>query len=315
MRHRPGRAPVRLAADQRGGVAERIPGIVDSAMDAVAPERLCRLRRERAAPGEPRVGLVVAGQPRDGDAMRRADGRSDARRHKASSSHRRSSRTITSRAPATHLFGVTVDREVMAELHQVREAECGRAVFEPGLRMSETGELGIGGGEQHDIPRRLAEVHGVRAVLDGARLRGEQVQGLGPFSRGLRLRRPSGLAGRGRSRRGGSPAPRAALPVAVEVAVDAGADRLHHQPPPATGHIEKSLGTQDTVRGCRGAQAAPRRPPGRRWCRAPSRSFRTHRGRAARRGRRGASGGSRDRPRQPHPGRAGGSAARGHGTP
>ena len=63
----------------------------------------------------------------------------------------------------------------MAELHQVREAERRRARAEPAVRLGEAGELGIGGGQQDDVARRLAEVHGLRAVLDGAGLGCEQV--------------------------------------------------------------------------------------------------------------------------------------------
>ena len=137
------------------------------------------------------------------------------------------------------MVGVAVDREVVAELHQVGEAERRRAIAESGLRLGEAGELGIGGREQHDIPRRLAEVDGVGAVLDGAGLRREQVQ-VGLLASDRRF---DGRA----VERGEADHDEAAFarfvraPVAVEVAIHARADRLHHEPPALAATSRKPL--------------------------------------------------------------------------
>ena len=193
-RHRPRRLALAVPPHQPGGVAQRLARVVEATVGAVAPQRLRRVRRERGVGSQPGVRLVVARQPGDGDAAFLADRGQPLDAVGPVALAAEQPHDHQPRA-GDHLLGIAVDRKVMAELHEVREPQRGCARAEPASRLGEAGKLGIGSGQQHDVPRRLAEVHGVRAVLDGAGLGGEQVHGLSPLSPRWWLRRPPGRGG------------------------------------------------------------------------------------------------------------------------
>ena len=84
--------------------------------------------------------------------------------------------------PPDHLLGVQVDRQRMAELQEVGQAQARSARRPPGLRRGEAGELGIRRRQDDDVARGLAEVDRRAGVVQDCGLRLEQVQGGRPRS-------------------------------------------------------------------------------------------------------------------------------------
>ena len=74
MRQRPGLPPYALVANQRGGEAQEFHGIVDAALDQVAPQAVPRVRRQAGERRQFGVRLVVARQEGQPDAALAADG-------------------------------------------------------------------------------------------------------------------------------------------------------------------------------------------------------------------------------------------------
>ena len=56
-------------------------------------------------------------------------------------------------------LGEDVDRQGMLQLQQISQADGGRAVAKVRRRAHQTAQIAVGGGQDDDIARRLAEVH------------------------------------------------------------------------------------------------------------------------------------------------------------
>ena len=172
----------------------------------------------------------------------------------------------------------------MAELHEVREPEGGEGALasvsaivsatalnpwlEPGPCAREARELGVGGGEEDDVARGLAEVDRLGLVDRRSRLRAQQVH-RSPPPPGPAARPPGPALGRppvgGSARPEHLPdaglveprlpdhhQPRAALlagpPLPVVVVPDPLADPLHEQAHVLARHRREPLDAEDPVR-------------------------------------------------------------------
>ena len=168
------------AVQHVGGVGQQARGVPGPALHEVGPERVVVLGADGGEPAQLRVGPVVAGQQRQ-----RHAGLGQARRillHAVGpvappAQHARDHQPRPRRAGVE----VQVHRHRMAQVRQAREAQR-RARGRAGMGVGEGGDLGVGGGEDHDVGRRLAEVDGLGPVVDGAGLRGEEVHQTGPPS-------------------------------------------------------------------------------------------------------------------------------------
>ena len=76
---------------------------------------------------------------------------------------------------ADHALDIEVDREVMGELLEAREAERGARARQPRVSGRQGSELGVCGREQHELARALSQIDRLRAVEDAARCRREEV--------------------------------------------------------------------------------------------------------------------------------------------
>ena len=164
--------PIGRPADQRGGIAQRLLGIVDAAVLQVAAEALMRLGRQGREGGELGVGALVTGQAGQGDAALGATG--------GDLLHAVGPVAAATEQPDQHETGarhdaldIEVDRQRVAQLEKVGKAQGGGVGAEPGLGGGEAGEIGIGGREEDQIGRRLAEID---RRLDVAAIGGQRAQ-------------------------------------------------------------------------------------------------------------------------------------------
>ena len=131
--------------------------------------------RHGAERGEFGVGLVVAREEREGDRRRPAGG--DDLLHAVRPVARAPQHPRNDELRARdHRLDMEVHRHRVGELHQVREAERGKLAVESGARPCDARELGVRGGEEDDVPGRLAEVDGLGLVDRRPRLGAQQVQ-------------------------------------------------------------------------------------------------------------------------------------------
>ena len=71
-------------------------------------------------------------------------------------------------------IGIEIDRHVVAEVHQIGEAQI-RIGVERRTGIGKQRELGVGGAEENDVARRLSEIDRLRSVVDGTGLGGQKV--------------------------------------------------------------------------------------------------------------------------------------------
>ena len=189
-RERRGLPPLARMPDEVGGEGEQVAGVRRPAVHAVLPQAVRALGRHRAEGGQLGVRLVVAGEEgeRDGPGPAGLDELLHPVGPVAGPPQHPRDDELRVR---DHRLDVEVHRHRMAELHEVREPERGEAVLaafsastpasvpdprpEPGPRPREARELGVGGGEEHDVARRLAEVDRLGLVDRRSRLRAQQV--------------------------------------------------------------------------------------------------------------------------------------------
>ena len=89
-----------------------------------------------------------------------------------------------------------IDRQIVAEIHEVGEAEARRAGAEGGVGARQAGQFRIGGGSENDVARALAEIDRLAAIGDAARLCRQQMHAPAPQrppSAALMAVRSSGL--------------------------------------------------------------------------------------------------------------------------
>ena len=169
-----GLPPLARAADQVRREGEQVSRVLRSRVHAVLPQAVGGLGRRRAERDELRVGLIVAGQERERD--RGAPAGLDDLLHPvgpvAGAPEHPRHHQLRARH---HRVDVGVHRERVGELHEVGEAQRGEGVAEARPRVREARELGVRGGEEHDVPRSLAEIDRLRLVERRARLRLQQV--------------------------------------------------------------------------------------------------------------------------------------------
>ena len=143
-------------------------------MHEVLPDPLPVAWWQGAQRGEFGIGLIIAGNHREGD-MPRPTTRDNAfepvwpipRAAEQADDHQL--------RRADDIVDIEIDREVVAELHQIGEAQHRDVAIEPGSRLGEAGELGVGGGEDHDVAGSLAEIDRLRAIGDRPRCGGKQM--------------------------------------------------------------------------------------------------------------------------------------------
>ncbi len=175
---RRGLVPWLLAAEQTRRIGQKLRGVIEAAMDAVLPEAMAGLGRQSGPGGKLGVRLIVArqrGEQASACATRRrhlleAIGPVAAAAQEAEHDQLR---------PGDHPLDIEVDRERMAELEQIGEAEAGRALRPAGFGRREAGELGIGRRQDDDVAWRLAEIDRLACGLGRDRLRAEEVHGSG----------------------------------------------------------------------------------------------------------------------------------------
>ena len=161
--------PFGIAADQRRRVGQQIARVGRAAMDRVLPEAMTSLGLQGRDPGELGVGLVVARQHGERDAVRAA-GLGDALDTVGPVADAAEQADNDEPRAGDDRVDVDVDRHVVGELQEVGETEARKVVAEARARGGEARELGIGGRQHDDVARRLAEVDGFRSVGDDARL-------------------------------------------------------------------------------------------------------------------------------------------------
>ena len=164
-RDRRGLLPAGGAAEQVGGVAQAVQRIVGAALRQVAPEAPAGFGVEAGEGVELRVRPVVSRQQRHRrfqrfqplDAVGPVAAPAEQPHHHQTGA-------------GEHALDMQVDREVVAERHDVGEPQrrglpvLGKA-FPLGL--GEQGEFGVGRAQDRDVARRLAEIDRL-AVLDRA---------------------------------------------------------------------------------------------------------------------------------------------------
>jgi len=80
---------------------------------------------------------------------------------------------------ADHGVDVEINAHVVAEVHDVGEAQGGRlriGLKPPRLGVGQGRQFRVGGGQHDDVARRLAQVEGFRSVVDEAGLGGKKMQ-------------------------------------------------------------------------------------------------------------------------------------------
>ncbi len=161
-------------ADQAGGETQEMPRVLRPAVDEVLPQAMAGLGCQRREFGKFGVGLVVARQERDLGAGVAAGARDlvDAVRPVAAPAQKPHHDKL---GLGDDRLDVEIDRHVVAELHQVGETERRETGAQAGARVSQHGELGIGGRQHDDVAGRLAEIDRLGPVGDGAGLGGEKM--------------------------------------------------------------------------------------------------------------------------------------------
>ncbi len=137
-------------------------------MDAVLPETVTGLRRQGGPAGELRVRLVVARECRERDALGPA-GRCHLFQPVGPVAAAAEQAQDHEPRVRDHLLDMMVDRERMTELEQVGKAQARPAFGPERLGRGETGELGIGRRQDHDVARALAEIDRLARVQGGRR--------------------------------------------------------------------------------------------------------------------------------------------------
>ena len=137
-----GLAPGPLKADQAGRIAQEIDRVVDAAMDAVLPQAMGLAAGHQRELVELGVGLIVARQQGQRDAA--GPRRGDQPLHPVSPIARPAEQPHHHQAGMTDdVVHIAVDRQGMAEMHEIGEAQAGRAVAGSALRRGEAGEFRI----------------------------------------------------------------------------------------------------------------------------------------------------------------------------
>ena len=171
---RRGLAPLGRMPDEIGREGEEVPGVRGPAVHAVLPQPMGALRGHRAEGGELGVRLVVA--RKEGERSRTGPARLDELLHPvgpvAGAAEHPGDDELRAR---DHRLDVEVHRHRVGELHEVREAERGEVVADPGARPRKARELGVRGGEEDDVARGLAEVDRLGLVDRRPRLGAQQV--------------------------------------------------------------------------------------------------------------------------------------------
>ena len=143
------------------------------------PQPVQRLGRQVRHAGQFGVRLVVAGQQRQRDAVLAAGlgqlldpvGPVAPPAQQPRDNQLRVSRDF---------LDIEIDGQVMAEMQQAGEPQARRVRIlrqPPNLGLRQAGDFGVGGGQEDDVARRLAEIDGLRPVLDSPRLCGKKMHG------------------------------------------------------------------------------------------------------------------------------------------
>ena len=150
-------------------------------MDAIAPQPLAGFGRQGGAACQLDIRLVIAREERQSDVLVAAQLRQtlDAIRPVALTAE-----GADDDQARTGDRGVQpiIDRQIVAEIHEVGEAEARRAGAEGGVGARQAGQLRIGGGSENDIARTLAEIDRL-AISDTAWLRRQKVHFRSPTRR------------------------------------------------------------------------------------------------------------------------------------
>ena len=159
--------------EHRAGIGEEVGRVLRPALDEIGPERGVVFIGHRGERGEFGVGLVVAGKKRERHARLGHVGRvllGPVAPVAGAAEHSGDHQTGLLRAGVD----VQVHRHRVIEMREVREPQGGRGVHFR-ARLGKGGKLGIGGGDEHHVGRRLAQIDGILAIVDLAGGRGEEV--------------------------------------------------------------------------------------------------------------------------------------------
>ncbi len=199
-------------ADEARRVAQEIIRVAGAAFGEIAPEPPAGGLRYGRCPRQFGVGLVVARQQRQWDAVLAAglhEALDPVRPIGAAAEEPRDDQPGLG-----HQLHIEVDREIVAEPHDRREPQAGRGgVGRPPARLRRRNErdLGVGARQDDDVARCLGEIDCGRSVGDDPGLGSQEVHvtpppATWPAPRGS----PRGQSPCARSRRAGSPASRPA---------------------------------------------------------------------------------------------------------
>jgi hypothetical protein len=143
---------------------EGLPDIVRPAVAEIGVEPGQRAGRHGGQLRETRIVPLIAGQQRKRGAMPAAE-RADLLHAVAPIREAAEQPDDDGARPRDHLLGVQVDRHRVAQALQVGEAQAGP--FRPHRlpRRRRGPEVAVGEGQEHEIRRRLAEIHRARLFV------------------------------------------------------------------------------------------------------------------------------------------------------
>ena len=169
-----GLAPLGRATDEIRREGEQVARVGGTRVHAVLPQAVGGLGRHAAERHELGVGLIVAGQEgeRDRRGIAGRDELLDAVGPVAAAPEHAGDDELRLR---DHRFDIGVHRHRVGEVHEVREPKRGEGIIEVPLRRGEARELGIRGGEEHDVAGALPEIDRLGLVDRRPRLRLQEV--------------------------------------------------------------------------------------------------------------------------------------------
>ncbi|GJD54513.1 hypothetical protein IFDJLNFL_0385 [Methylobacterium dankookense] len=186
QRHRPAAGAAREAARQRPGLgigevvadlgrepAQHLPQVLTASRAEIGVEDGGELRR-RGIGGEPRVRPVVARKDDEAHAVR-PRGLGAALDAVAPVIEPAEAADHHQLRPRDHLLDVEIDRERVAQPRQPGEAQSGQGRSLGRRGLGDAGEVGIGEGQDDDVPGLLAQIHRRLAFVEGDRIDADEV--------------------------------------------------------------------------------------------------------------------------------------------
>ena len=164
----------------RGKAPQPIPEVFRPARAEIGVEAGAGLGRQGREGVEARVRPVVAGQHREPHAVGPGD-RGGALDAVAPVVEAAEAADDADPGAGDHRVDVEIDRHRVAQLRHLGEPQRGQARFGR-VRAGDGRQIRIGEGQEHDLARRLAEIDGRLALVEGDRIEADQVHGAGALT-------------------------------------------------------------------------------------------------------------------------------------